>query len=35
MNNSRRDFFKKGAIGTAAVVASGGMSGVVAKEFAA
>ncbi len=34
MNNSRRDFLKKGAIGTAAVAASGTVSGAVAKEFA-
>ncbi|GKT31725.1 molybdopterin-dependent oxidoreductase, partial [Aduncisulcus paluster] len=34
MNNSRRDFLKKGAIGTAAVAASGSVSGMVAKEFA-
>jgi len=35
MDNSRRDFLKKGAIGTAAVAASGSISGVLAKEFAA
>jgi len=34
MNNSRRDFLKKGAMGTAAVAASGSLSGAVAKEFA-
>lgn len=35
MNNSRRDFLKKGAIGTAAAAVSGTLSGAVAKEFAA
>ena len=34
MNNSRRDFLKKGALGTVAVAASGAMTGAVAKEFA-
>jgi len=34
MNTSRRDFLKKGAIGTAAVGLSGSLSGAVAKEFA-
>lgn len=35
MEISRRDFLKKGALGTAVVAASGSFSGVVAKEFAA
>jgi len=35
MNNSRRDFLKKGAMGTAAVAASSTLSGAVANEFAA
>lgn len=34
MNNSRRDFLKKGALSTVAVAASGAMTGAVAKEFA-
>ncbi len=33
MNNSRRDFLKKGAIGTAAVAASGGLSGATAANI--
>ena len=34
MNNSRRDFLKKGAVAGAVVAASGGMTGVAAKELA-
>lgn len=34
MNNSRRDFLKVGAVASAAVVGSGSVSGVLAKEFA-
>ena len=34
MEISRRNFLKKGALGTAAVAASGSISGAVAKEFA-
>jgi len=35
MNNPRRSFLKKSAVGTAAVMASGSVSGIVAKEFSA
>ena len=34
MNNSRRDFLKKGAVAGAVVAASGGMTGIAAKELA-
>ncbi len=34
METSRRDFLKKGALGSAAIAASGSLSGVVASEFA-
>jgi len=35
MNNSRRDFLKKGAVGTAVAAASGGTTGALAKVFQA
>ena len=33
MNNSRRNFLKKGALGTTAVALSGGMTGIAASVF--